>query len=64
MIIVLAGFADGLAVEGGVDVAEGGDGGLPVGAGLSVGVDSGTDAVPQPATSRHSTTARLLMRQV
>jgi hypothetical protein len=64
MIIVLAGFANGLAVDGTGDVADGGDCGLPVGVGLPIGVDSGTDAVPQPATSRHSTTASLLMRQV
>ena len=70
-MVVPAGFADGLAVEGtsvgdadrggvadGVDEALGGDAGLPV------GVDSGAEAVPQPATSRLSTTARLLMRQV
>lgn len=58
MIVVPAGCADGLAVDGAVDVTGGGDAGLPV------GVNSGTDAAPQPETSRQSTTARLLMRQV
>jgi hypothetical protein len=67
MIIVPAGFSDELAVAEAVDtrgVTEGADDALCGDAGLLLGVDSGTDALPQPVTSRQSTTATLLMRQV
>jgi hypothetical protein len=58
MINVPAGFFDGLAVDGAGEVTP------DRGAALDVAVDSGTEALPQPATSRQSKTARLLMRQV
>src|SRR3712207_986414 len=68
MIVVPAGFGDGLGVTDAVEEAAGGD----VGRGdVAEGVDdaagglaSGTEPVPQPATSRQIPAARLLIRQV
>jgi hypothetical protein len=73
MIMVPAGFADGLAVgdavgetpEGDAEpiVDEGAEAAVWADAGLNSGVDCGTEAVPQPAANTQSTTARLLIRQ-
>jgi hypothetical protein len=52
------GVADARDVDLGANEPLCGDDGLPL------GVDSGTGALPQPATSRQSTTATLLTRQV